>query len=141
MAICIHAFPGSYQTAPGSRGYCGACQSDIVLDAEGHWCTERHLNGHAASCPGAPNMKGICAPPCPAYKPPADARLAPLYEELRSQGIVSATVDDGTVFMFSRAVIEELYSRLQANPEKQSLVLFIQRDPKKVAAARAAGRN
>lgn len=67
--------------------------------------------------------------------------LAPLYEELKAQGVVSASVSDGTVFLFSRAVVEELYQRLVADPSKQHLALFIQRDPKKVTAARAAGRN
>lgn len=62
-------------------------------------------------------------------------------EELKSQGVASATVSDGTVFFFSRAVIEELYNRLQQDPKLQQLHLFLQRDPKKLAAMRAAGRN
>ena len=110
----------------------------------GHAGSCSPYQGHAITCPGAPNMKGMCAPPCPAYKaahPTPSDRLTPFIEELKSQGVVAATVDDGTVFMFSRAVVEELYGRLQADPQKEHLALFIQRDPKKLAAQRAAGRN
>lgn len=133
MAICTHASKNSTLTATGSHGYCGTCQSAIVLDAEGHWHTEQDLGGHALTCPGRPGLKGICAAPCPAFKDP----LAPFHAELKSKGVVAATVSDGTLFGFSRAVVEELYAQLQAHPEKDQLVLFLSSDPAKVAARKA----
>jgi hypothetical protein len=64
-----------------------------------------------------------------------------IIEELKSQGISSATVSDGKVFFFSRAVIEELHGRLQASPELTEINLMIYSDPKKMAEARRKGKN
>lgn len=132
MAICNHSVQS--WTFVGGRTHCADCKSDIIRDPEGYWHTEQDLGGHAITCPGRPNTKGICAAPCPAFKDP----LAPFHAELKSKGMVAVTVSDGTVFGFSRAVVEELYSQLQAHPEKEQLVLFISHNPAAVAARRAA---
>jgi hypothetical protein len=107
---------------------------------KGHQGSCSPCGGHAITCGGRPGFKGICEPPCPVAVEKHQAGVGQLMEELKSQGVASATVKDGTVFLFSRAVIEELYQRLQADPTKQALSLFITADPAKLAA-RNAGRN
>jgi hypothetical protein len=51
-------------------------------------------------------------------------------EELKSKGVVSMSVSDGTVFMFSRAVIQELHQKLAENPNQDFLTLFITKKEK-----------
>ncbi len=93
--------------------------------------------GHAITCPGAPEMKGFCVPPCPVAVEKQRQTFDTTMEQLRSQGIASIEADDSRVWFFSRGVIEELYNRLLAEPSKTEVHLVVYKTPAALAAARA----
>jgi hypothetical protein len=68
-------------------------------------------------------------------------QLALIVEELKSKGIVSAKVSDGTLFLFSRGVVEELYARLQRDPNTQEVHLMVYSNPAKLNEALSTQKN